>query len=236
MAANVATGETILKAIKNEIEARAFYLAVARKVKNPLVRRKFLGLADDELEHRQTLSRLYWAQTGSEVGDLQSPEMEVPAPDVKSMTLIDALKMAIEAEKEAVENYSRMAEEIDDPRSKRFLEYLAEFENGHYETLTQELERIKDREFSRMGGSGGFRIAVFRIFIVMEQPRATQPWVFFLESGGRQGGGEWAHGRPCEVINLDRVAKSPSGTFCSSESEKRGFRFPYKSMTYISGH
>ncbi len=144
MAANVATGETILKAIKNEIEARAFYLAVAKKVKNPLVRRKFLGLADDELEHRQTLSRLYWAQTGTEVGDLESYEMDIPSIEVENMTLIDALKMAIEAEKEAVENYSRMAEETDDPRSKRFLEYLAEFENGHYETLTQELERIEN--------------------------------------------------------------------------------------------
>ncbi len=144
MAANVATGETILKAIKNEIEARAFYLAVAKKVKNPLVRRKFLGLADDELEHRQTLSRLYWAQTGTEVGDLESYEMDIPSIEVENMTLIDALKMAIEAEKEAVENYSRMAEETDDPRSKRFLEYLAEFENGHYETVAQELERIEN--------------------------------------------------------------------------------------------
>jgi len=29
----------------------------------------------------------------------------------------------------------------------------------------------------------------------------------------------------------DRVAKSPSGTFCSTESEKRRFRFPHRSMT-----
>jgi rubrerythrin len=144
LAANVATGQTILKAIKNEIEAREFYLAIAGKVKNPLVRRKFLGLADDELEHRQTLSRLYWAQTGTEVGDLESHEMEIPAPDVANMTLVEALEIAIEAEKDAVENYSRMAEETDDLRTRGFLEYLAEFENAHFETLSRELKKIKD--------------------------------------------------------------------------------------------
>ena len=36
--------------------------------------------------------------------------------------------------------------------------------------------------------------------------------------------------------SIDRVAKSPFAAFCSSESEKRGFRFPYKSMTYSAGH
>ena len=66
------TAETLVEAIKHEIEGREFYLALAKKVKNPLVRRKILGLAEDELEHRETLSRLYWAQTGREVGELES--------------------------------------------------------------------------------------------------------------------------------------------------------------------
>jgi hypothetical protein len=43
------------------------------------------------------------------------------------------------------------------------------------------------------------------------------------------------YGPPADA-NLDRVAKSPFVAFCSTESEKRGFHFPYKSMTYIGGH
>ncbi len=42
------------------------------------------------------------------------------------------------------------------------------------------------------------------------------------------GEGCLQHGRytlPFSFIH-DSVAKSPDGTFCSSESEKRGFRFP----------
>ncbi|UCF31815.1 MAG: ferritin family protein [bacterium] len=143
MVANVKTGKTLLLAIQNEIKARNFYLAIAKKVKNPLVRRKFISLADDEVEHRQALSRLYWAQTGTEVGDLPEGE-DVQTPDVENMSLTEAIELAIEAEKKAVELYTRMAQETDDPRSQWFLEYIAEFENGHYETLTAELERIKN--------------------------------------------------------------------------------------------
>ena len=144
MTANVETGQTILKAIRKEIDAREFYLALARKVKNPLVRRKLLGLADDELEHRQTLSRLYWAQTGTEVGEIESEPMDIPSIEVEGMTLVQALKIAIEAEKEAVEAYAKMAEEADDLRIRGFLEYLSEFENGHYQTLAGELKRIEE--------------------------------------------------------------------------------------------
>lgn len=144
MKANPETGNTIIEAIKHEIEGREFYLALAQIVKNPLVKRKILGLADDELEHRQTLSRLYWAQTGTEVGDLGDFEVHSNLPDVKNMSLTDLLKLAMKTEKNAAATYLRMAEETDDARSAGFLEYLAEFEEGHYQVLAAELEKIQD--------------------------------------------------------------------------------------------
>jgi rubrerythrin len=137
------TAQTLIQAIKNEIEGRAFYLALAKKVNNPLVRRKILGLAEDELEHRETLSRLYWAQTGSEVGDLDSYEVNIDLPDVENMSLEDLLELAMKTEKGASEEYLRMAEATDDPKASAFLEYLSEFEQEHYETLAGELEKIR---------------------------------------------------------------------------------------------
>jgi rubrerythrin len=142
LTANPVTGKTILEAIKHEIEGREFYLALAKRVKNPLVRRKILGLADDELEHRQTLSRLYWAQTGTEPGDLESYAVNVDIPDMEKMTLPELLMMAMETEKRASEDYSQMALQTEDQRSAAFLDYLAEFEQGHYETLAAELQKI----------------------------------------------------------------------------------------------
>ena len=143
MKANPATGQTLIEAIKHEIEGREFYLAMAKKVKNPLVRRKILGLAEDEQEHRETLSRLYWAQTGSEVGNLDDFEVNVNLPDVQNMSLTDLLLLAMDTEKRAAATYMKMAKETEDARSAAFLEYLAEFEEGHYETLAAELAKIR---------------------------------------------------------------------------------------------
>ena len=144
MVVNRNTAETLIEAIKNEIEGRAFYLALAKKVSNPLVRRKILGFAEDELEHRNTLSRLYWAQTGGEVGDLSSFEVNVDIPDVENMSLEDLLELAMETEKGAAENYLKMAEEASDPKASAFLEYLSEFEQAHYDSLAAELEKIRN--------------------------------------------------------------------------------------------
>jgi rubrerythrin len=141
--ANLATGQTLIEAIKHEIEGREFYLALAKKIKNPLVRRKLLGLAEDELEHRETLSRLYWAQTGTEVGDLDGFKAKVNLPDMQEMSLVDLLQLAMETEKKAAVAYLEMAEATEDSKSAAFLEYLAEFEEAHYETLAAELAKIR---------------------------------------------------------------------------------------------
>jgi rubrerythrin len=141
--ANPATGQTLLEAIRHEIEGRAFYLALAGKVKNPLVRRKILGLAEDELEHRETLSRLYWAQTGSEVGDMGEFEVNVDIPDVENMSLPELLQLAMDTEKKAAAAYMEMAQAAADERSAAFLEYLAEVEEAHYDALAAELRKIQ---------------------------------------------------------------------------------------------
>ncbi len=143
MRANIQTGDTLIKAIKAEIRAREFYLAASKKVRNPLVRRRLLTLADDELEHRTTLSRLYWAQTGTEVGDIDLEASEFEMPDIDGMSMTEVITFAMQKEKEAVGNYAKMAEEEKDERSKSFLEYLVDFEQGHYDMLEAELAKIK---------------------------------------------------------------------------------------------
>ncbi len=145
MAVNVKTGETILNAIKAEMEGRDFYLAAAQKVRNPLVRRRLLGLADDEMEHRNTLSRLYWAQTGMEPGEAKSENREGVDPDVARMSVENILLLAMENEKNAAKVYDEMAGKADDARARGFLEYLADMERGHYEILSNELDLIKSR-------------------------------------------------------------------------------------------
>jgi rubrerythrin len=143
LTANRAMGKVILEAIGHEIIEREFYLALAKKVKNPLVRRKVNGLADDELEHRQTLSRLYWAQTGMEPGKMESNMAGTVTAEVDKMSLPELLEIAMEKEKKAAEEYRRIASETGDQRTSAFLEYLSDFEMEHFKTLESELEKIR---------------------------------------------------------------------------------------------
>ena len=143
MAANSATGKVILEAIGHEIGEREFYLALAKRVKNPLVRRKINGLADDELEHRQTLSRLYWAQTGIEPGKMDAYTSGKEILDVDNMSLPELLEIAMENEKKASEEYRQMALDTSDQRASAFLEYLAGYEKEHFETLAGELRKMR---------------------------------------------------------------------------------------------
>ena len=144
MTANRAMGKILLEAIGREIWEREFYLAMAKRVKNPLVRRKINSLADDELEHRQTLSRLYWAQTGMEPGKME-PMIEVAGSfDMEKVPLSELFEIAMNKEKEASEDYRRMAEGTGDRRTSAFLEYLSDFEMEHFEKLAVELEKIRN--------------------------------------------------------------------------------------------
>lgn len=143
MTANRAMGKVILEAISHEIVEREFYLALAKKVKNPLVRRKINSLADDELEHRQTLSRMYWAQTGMEPGKMESNTLASENVLLEETPLTELIELAMEREKKASEEYRKVAEETLDERTSAFLEYLADFEMEHFEKLAAELEKIR---------------------------------------------------------------------------------------------
>ncbi len=146
---NERTGQAILIAIRKEADSRAFYREVATRVRNPLVRRRLQGLADDETQHQETLSRLYWSQTGREPGEI-TPESRpgalagmVEGPDPASLDLHALLKTAMDEEKRAAGEYDRMARGEEDGRVRSFIEYLADWERGHAETISRELERIE---------------------------------------------------------------------------------------------
>jgi rubrerythrin len=147
---NTKTGQAILQAVGKEAQARAFYQTAALRVRNPLARRRLLALAEDEAQHEATLSRLYWAQTGREPGEVLAVPGE-PSFDISTLDMAAVLRLAIGEEESASSSYRRMAEEAADPRVKAFLEYLVDIETGHAESLRHELALLaKSPEWHKM--------------------------------------------------------------------------------------
>jgi rubrerythrin len=58
---------------------------------------------------------------------------------------IKAVKVAIEAEKEAYQNYSRLAKKTKNPKGKEMFQQLSEFEVNHYQKLRNLLKTLQEK-------------------------------------------------------------------------------------------
>lgn len=132
--------EVLLKAIESEVESRAFYQKLAERAATAEVRKRLLGLADDELVHRARLERKFRDRLGREPLLPAAPKIDIP-DDVANLDLPRALKLALERERDS-ESYFRFMAERAEPGSdllKLFME-LAEMEWKHKTDLQAEYD------------------------------------------------------------------------------------------------
>lgn len=125
----------LLTAIDREVEAYAFYNALAWRVTNPGLKTTFQELATEEGYHRKTLQEyLSGAKTElkfDEVKDYHLSDMiEKPNPS-SDLKPLDGLKLAIKKEEEAMETYEKLAEASQDLEQKKAFTELAKMERGH---------------------------------------------------------------------------------------------------------
>ena len=130
-------------AIKAEVSSYGLYKRLANRIVNPVVKKRLLGLADDEENHRVILSEKYTEMTGEELppipptGDLRQVEV-----DIEKMSNMEVLKFAAEKEANAQKFYQAAANVVKDPGGKAMLGYLAEMEKTHEEVLIQEIKQL----------------------------------------------------------------------------------------------
>jgi rubrerythrin len=123
-------------AIEREIEAHEFYLAVSQKVVNPDVKKVFAELAQEELGHKELLTRfkndpVLLTKINIPSRDYKVAEAtELPKFDI-GMRPADAIALAMKKEEEAVKFYRGMAAISQDGEVKSQFEYLAGMELGH---------------------------------------------------------------------------------------------------------
>ncbi|MFO8073910.1 MAG: ferritin family protein [Polyangia bacterium] len=145
-------------AIQNERTERQFYLNEAGRSQNPVAKRLFETLAEDEEEHERRLTGLHEKLTSDGSWPEHVP-IELADTNVKSVldgiarkqeTVahddddIAALNKAIEFEQKGSKLYADLAEECDNPAEKKFFSFLAGIEREHMLSIKDSLFYLED--------------------------------------------------------------------------------------------
>ena len=131
-------------ALNNEMREREFYLKNAERTKNPLGKKMFQQIGDEELEHYERLKQLHerwdkqekWPETvplkvkdtvvKDILVDLVQKAKEMPAGDDDDL---EAVRTAIDFEAKGAKCYADLRDTVSDPREKEFFDLLARVEN-----------------------------------------------------------------------------------------------------------
>ena len=161
--------DAILTAIQMEKDGYAFYTKAAAQTKSDMGRTIFESLAADEQRHLDIFQKMFEDKVGkSEWNDLINSSKkyanipvfptnlkDAPGLDSES-TEIDALRMAMDSEQEAINYYNKIKETINNKDLKNILNEIIEQEKNHYSLLEKEFNHINTTgywfEFDYLGG------------------------------------------------------------------------------------
>ena len=152
--------EAIKIAIQMEKDGYNFYLKAAAQTSSDMGRTIFEGLAEDEQMHLEVFQKIFEETIGKkEWDDLVNSnkkyadipifpkdlqETEGGEPDVNEL---DALRMAMDSEQEAIDYYSDILENVEDDELKNIIEMIIEQEKNHYNLLEAEFDHLNKTGF-----------------------------------------------------------------------------------------
>ncbi len=146
-------------ALNNEMREREFYLNHAKRTKNPLGKKMFEQIGEDELEHYERLKQLHQIWTKKEkwpetvplkVKDTVVKEILVDFlknPDEKikgDSDDLEAVRIAIDFESKGAKLYAELRDASFDPQEKAFFDLLSKMEREHYLSLKDTEEYMID--------------------------------------------------------------------------------------------
>jgi rubrerythrin len=146
-------------ALNNEMREREFYLKNARRTKNPLGKKMFQQIGDDELEHYERLKQLNQKWVKQEKWPETVP-LKVKDTIVKDILLefvkkvdetakgdsddLEAVRTALDFEAKGAKFYAELRDSVSDFKEKEFFDLLARMENEHYLSLKDTEEYFID--------------------------------------------------------------------------------------------
>ena len=140
-------------AIKMETDAMKFYREAVSKTTHPLGKRLFEGFVVDEVKHLRMLQDIM-NKLDIEVKDVHpKQDMKTVFSELKDQMMQritattdekDAVKIALDFEKEGYHFYEKAAMEADDEKEKKLFEVLTIEEKRHYELLENTHRFLED--------------------------------------------------------------------------------------------
>jgi len=152
------------KALKTAIEIEdqglLNFLKFARQTKDTTGKNMFIRLAMDEHEHRRIIEKqLNNLMEGKPLVKIEIPKSEIEqvAPTIREkqqrtrgesgLLEIDALKTALDLERQAAKFFRDQANLISDSEAKALFIRLAEWEDAHFDLIQAELDSIQGTGF-----------------------------------------------------------------------------------------
>ena len=148
---NMSMKELLEQGIASEINAQRKYGAVAKENFSYALHDKLNFLQKQEKSHEKTLREIFKKRFPNEKPNIPDKVLK-PAPDIdlKSESIGELFKEAMESEKESMEFYEHLADRLDNKKMKKTAKYFAHMEEGHYKILKHELDSMK-----KFGGRWG---------------------------------------------------------------------------------
>ena len=124
-------------AIIEEEKAHDFYMELAKKTKKPWMKKTFEQFAQEEMEHK---ALLLGVKAGGELKPVEGKILDLKIletlkdEDITNLEQVDyedALKIAMQKEKEAYLLYMGLAEQVEDGRIRELFLRLAQEEANH---------------------------------------------------------------------------------------------------------
>ena len=122
-------------AMNSEQQAVDFYIRLAEKAKNKLVRKTFLEYAEEEVGHKAKLLKMknegIFEQNSEKVPDLKISDYILTGLPSEITDYADALKLAMHREKAAFKLYMNIANQVNNTDLRKIFLNLAQEEAKH---------------------------------------------------------------------------------------------------------
>jgi rubrerythrin len=158
--------EAVKTAIITELRGLEIYKAAAERTTDPSARLMFQSLANDEAHHKEFLELNFrsllekgeWSVPATPENLSPLDESDVITPQFLKRVKGGSFEMAVvaagcELELSAINFYTKAATECPDEESAKVFRFLADWEKGHLDALSELEERMKDQYFADQGFS-----------------------------------------------------------------------------------